>query len=79
MYLISTEGYKNAGVHFSRVNQTGEIWPRMKDVHKGLSVKNMSNLVLKKYTAFMKQKTLQINKLKNTKLVKKTFLKNMLI
>ena len=51
----------------------------MKDVHKGLSVKNMSNLVLKKYTAFMKQKTLQINKLKNTKLVKKTFLKNMLI
>ena len=47
MYLISAEGYKNAGVHFLRVRKTGEICSSMKDVHKGLSVKNMSDLVLK--------------------------------
>ena len=32
MYLISLEGYKNAGVHFLRVRKCGEIWPSMKDV-----------------------------------------------
>ena len=42
MYLISAVGYKNASVHFLRVRKTGEIWPSMKDVHKGLGAKNMS-------------------------------------
>ena len=50
MYLLSAEGYKNAGAHFLRVRKTGEIWSSMKDVHKGLGVKNMSDLILNKYT-----------------------------
>ena len=58
MYLISAEGYKNAGVHFLKVRKTGEIWSSMKDVQKGLGVKNMPDLILKEIYAFMKQKTL---------------------
>ena len=47
MYLIPAEGYKNAGVHFLRVRKTCEIWVSMKNVHNGLGVKNISDLVLK--------------------------------
>ena len=47
MYLISAEGYKNADVHFLRVRKTGEIWPSMKDLHKGLGIENRSDLILK--------------------------------
>ena len=47
MFLLSPEVYKNAKVYFLRVKTTGEIWVSMKDVHNGLGVKNMSNLVLK--------------------------------
>ena len=36
MYLISTEGHKNAGVQILIIKKTGEIWVSMKDVHKGL-------------------------------------------
>ena len=47
MYLISGEGYTNAGVFFLRVRKNGEIWPSMKDVGSGMGVKNISDLVLK--------------------------------
>ena len=47
MYLISTEGYENAGVHFLRVRKTGKIWSSIKDAHKGFGVKNMYDLILK--------------------------------
>ena len=47
MYLISAEGYKNAGVHFLIIKKTGEIWPSMKDVGCGMGVKNISDFVLK--------------------------------
>ena len=47
MYLISSEGYKNAGVHSLRVRKTGEVWPSMKDLHNGLGIENMSDLILK--------------------------------
>ena len=47
MYLLSAEGYKNTSVHFLTVRKTGKIWPSMKDVHKGLGVKNMSDLILR--------------------------------
>ena len=47
MYLISAEGYKNAGVHFLKVRKTGEIWSSMKDVGSGMGVKNISDLVSK--------------------------------
>ena len=69
MYLISTEGYKNAGVHFLRVRKTGEIWSSMKDVHKGLGVKNMSDLILKEIYGIYETKNLtnkQIQKYKMT-------------
>ena len=54
MYLISAEGYKNADIHFLTVRKTGEIWASMKNVQNGLGVKNISDLILKKYMAFMK-------------------------
>ena len=38
MYLISAEGYENAGVDMLIVEKTGKIWVIMKDVHKGLGL-----------------------------------------
>ena len=35
MYLISSEGDKNAGVHILIIIKTGEIWVSMKNVHNG--------------------------------------------
>ena len=67
MCLISAEGYENAGVCFLRVRGTGEIWSSVKDVNKGLGVKNILDLILKKYMVFMKQKSLQKSKFKNIK------------
>ena len=67
MYLISTEGYENANVEFLTIKTTSEIWVSMKDVGSGISVKNISDLVLKKYMVFLKEKFLQKNKLMNIK------------
>ena len=67
MYLISTEGYENANVEFLTIKTTSEIWVSMKDVGSGISVKNISDLVLKKYMVFLKEKILQKNKLMNIK------------
>ena len=36
MFLISAEGYKNGGVQFIRVWETGEIWASMKDAGSGM-------------------------------------------
>ena len=49
MYLISTEGYKNAKFDFLTITTTttSEIWVSMKDVGSGMGVKNISDLVLK--------------------------------
>ena len=47
MYLISTEGYKNANVKFLTIKITNGIWVNMKDVGSGMVVKNISDLVLK--------------------------------
>ena len=46
MYLISAEGY-NANVEFLTIKTTSEICVSMKDVGRGLGVKNISDLVLK--------------------------------
>ena len=64
MYLISAEGYKNDGVHFLRVIKTAEILVSMKNVHKGLGVKNVSDLVLKEICGIYKTK--QARKYKKT-------------
>ena len=62
MYLISAEGYKSAGFHFLRVRKTGDTWPSRKDVHKGLSVKNMSDIILKEiYDIYEKNSYKQTN------------------
>ena len=47
MYLISVEGYKNAGVNILIIKKTGKLWTRMKNVQDGLGVKNMPDLILK--------------------------------
>ena len=65
MYLMSAEGYKNAGVHFLRVIKTGEIWSSLKDVRKGLGVKNMSDLILKKIYSMFETKNLTNSKIRN--------------
>ena len=67
MYLTSAEGYKNGDVHFVKVRKTGEIWASTKDSQSIMGVKNISDLTLKKYMAFVKQKALKKSKLTNTK------------
>ena len=48
MYLITAEGYKNEKIHFLTITtKTSEIWVSMKDVASGMSVKNISDLLLK--------------------------------
>ena len=47
MYLISAEGYKNAGVHILILRKTGEIWASMTNVYISLGDKNISDLILK--------------------------------
>ena len=58
MNLISTEGYKNAKVHFLKIRKTGEIWVSMKDIGDGLCVKNISDLVLKDIYGIYEKKEL---------------------
>ena len=67
MYLISVEGYGNAGVHPLRITKTGEIWARMKNAQDSTGVKNMSDVVLKEIYRMCGKKILQKSKLKNTK------------
>ena len=69
MYLISAEGYKNEGVRFLRVRETGEIWASMKNVNNGLSVKNISDVILKEIYGIYETKQIyeNLSKLKNTK------------
>ena len=46
-YLISAERYKNVVIDFLIVKNADEVWVSMTNVHTGLGVKNMSDLVLK--------------------------------
>ena len=71
MYLISAEGYKNAGVHFLRVIKTVEILVSMKNVHKGLGVKHVSNLVLKEIYGIYKTKSLTNKQARKHKMTEK--------
>ena len=69
MYLMSAERCINAEVHFLRVQRTGEIWPGMKDVGSGMSVKNIPDLVLKEIHSILWTKSPteeQINEYKMT-------------
>ena len=71
MYLISTEGYKNAGVHFLIIKTTGEIWPSMKDVGKVMGVKNISDLVLKETCGICETKNPKEEWTKNYKMTER--------
>ena len=69
MHLISAEGYKNGGVQFLKVQETGEIWASMKDSGSSMGVKNISDLILKEIHGILKTKNPtkeQINKYKMT-------------
>ena len=79
MYLISAEEYKNAGVHFLRVRKTGEIQLSMKDVHKGLGVKNMTDLILKEIYSIHETKKLTNKQIQKYKMTEREIFKNMII
>ena len=69
MYLISAEWYKNVDVHILIIKKTDEIWVSMKDVGKGIEVKNTSDLVLKEIYGICETKNptkKQINNYKMT-------------
>ena len=56
IYLISAEGYKNAGVGCLKIKETDELWVSMKNVGAGLGVKDISDLVSKEiYGIYEKQ------------------------
>ena len=69
MYLISTEGYKNAKIDFLTITATSEIWVNMKDVGSGMGVKNISEVVLEEIYGICETNNLtkkQINECKMT-------------
>ena len=45
MYLISSEGYKSAGIDMLIEKEAGIIWAKMKNVHDGIGLQNMSDPV----------------------------------
>ena len=62
IYLISAEGYTNAGVHFLKIRKTDEISASMKDCGEGVGVKIVPDLYSKEtYSIYGKK----INKKRN--------------
>ena len=66
-------------MHFLRGRKTGEIWLSMKDVHKGVGVKNMPDLILKEISSIYETKNLTNKQIKKYKWVRKKFFKNTLV
>ena len=73
MYLISVEGYKNAKVNFLRIKTTTEIWVSMKDVAIGMSVKNISDLLLKGIYGICETKNSREKQFNRYKMAKSVF------
>ena len=71
MYLISTEGYKNAGVHTLKIRKTDKIWSSMKDIGSGLGVKIIPDLVLKEIYGIYEKKYLTKEEIKNYKMTER--------
>ena len=68
------------GVHVLRIVKTREILVGIKNEHNGLGVRNMSDPMLKEIYGRYGTKDLQMNNnKKNTKWLKKIFLKSILI
>ena len=71
MDLTSDERYKNAEVNFWKIRKTDEIWVNMKNVHDGLGVKDMSDLVLKEIYGKYERKHFTDNKIKKYKMTER--------
>ena len=73
MYLISAEGYKNAGVDLLIIERkkTGRICTKMKDIQNGLVIPNISDLVLKEIYNIHKTKSLKKEQIKRYKMTKR--------
>ena len=70
-YLTSVERYRNAEVDFLSVRKTDEIWVKVKNVHDRLSVKNMSDLVMKEIYGKYEGINLTDNKIKKYKITER--------
>ena len=71
MNLISAEGYENAGVYFLKIRKTDEILVSIKDSGSGLSVKNISDLVLKEIYGICGKKDLTKKQINNYKMTER--------
>ena len=71
MYLISTEGYKNAGVDLLIIKRTGKIWTKMKDIQDGLGVQNISDLILKEIYGIYQTKNITKEQVKKYKMTER--------
>ena len=74
MVNISVEKYTNAKVCTIRVSNKKLSWVRMYNVQEGRGVKNMSDLVKKKFGVFLELKIQQNIKSENIKDVKKNWI-----
>ena len=79
IYLISAERYKISKSDFLGTRTTCEIGVNVKDVGRGMSVKNISDLVLKEIYGICETKNPTKNKLMNIKWQKEKFIKSLLI
>ena len=79
MYLISSEGYKNAGVDPLIIIKNGEVWTKMKDIQNGLAVQSISDLVSKETYGIYKTKSLTKEQIKKYKVTEEKFLKSLTI
>ena len=71
MYLISAEGYTNAGIRSLKIRKTDKIWVSMKDVGSGMGIKNISDLVLKEIYGIYRGKNLTKEEIKNYKMTER--------
>ena len=79
MYLISSEGYKNAKVYFLAIKTTGKMWVNMKHVGSSMDVKNISDLVLKEIYGICERKNPTKKQVNEYKKKKEQFIRSLLI